>query len=119
MLEGLRTVVYHVADLQAAKDWYNTVFGIKPYFDEPFYVGYDVGGFELGLNPDPADFTPGNNSITYWGVKDIRSVFIKLKQAGVAVHGDIRDVGGGILVGSIADEFGNIIGLIENPHFKG
>ena len=46
---GLRTVIYHVPDLPRAKEWYAKAFGVKPYFDEPFYVGFSVGGYELGL----------------------------------------------------------------------
>ena len=52
MFQGLRTVIYHVEDLTRAKEWYGSVLGIRPYFDEPFYVGFDVGGFELGLQPE-------------------------------------------------------------------
>ena len=52
MLQGLRTAIYHVGDLEAAKRWYTDVLGVQPYFDEPFYVGFDVGGFELGLLPE-------------------------------------------------------------------
>lgn len=50
MILGLRTAIYHVDDLQAAKEWYTKVLGVEPYFDEPFYVGFNVGGYELGLN---------------------------------------------------------------------
>ena len=49
MFQGLRTVIYHAPDLAAAKAWYAAAFGVKPYFDEPFYVGFEIGGFELGL----------------------------------------------------------------------
>jgi catechol 2,3-dioxygenase-like lactoylglutathione lyase family enzyme len=52
MFLGLRTVIYHAPDLAKAKAWYSTAFGAAPYFDEPFYVGFEIGGFELGLNPD-------------------------------------------------------------------
>ena len=52
MIQGLRTVIYHVTDLARAKEWYTAVLGHGPYFDQPFYVGYAVGGFELGLVPD-------------------------------------------------------------------
>ena len=54
MLLGLRTAIYPVQDLARAKVWYEQVVGAKPYFDEPFYVGFSVGGFELGLLPDGA-----------------------------------------------------------------
>ena len=52
LINGLRTVIYHVPDLAQAKAWYSRVLEREPYFDQPFYVGYEVGGFELGLQPD-------------------------------------------------------------------
>jgi catechol 2,3-dioxygenase-like lactoylglutathione lyase family enzyme len=48
MFLGLRTVIYPAPDLAAAKVWYAKVLGAAPYFDEPFYVWFSVGGFELG-----------------------------------------------------------------------
>src|SRR2546426_7717980 len=59
MVLGLRTVIYHVPDLPRAKQWYSAAFGVKPYFDEPFYVGFNIGGFELGLDPDIEGVKPG------------------------------------------------------------
>ena len=68
MVLGLRTAIYPVPDLAAGKAWYSRVLGREPYFDQPFYVGYAVGGFELGLVPDGS---PGPGGVqTYWGVAD-------------------------------------------------
>ena len=65
---GLRTAIYAAPDLARAKEWYSKAFGIDPYFDEPFYVGYSVGGFELGLDPDTSGEKPGpGGSVSYWG----------------------------------------------------
>ncbi len=75
MFQGLRTVIYHVDDLQKAKEWYSNVLGFKPYFDEPFYVGFNVGGFELGLDPDMKGISKGNNVVAYWGVKDAKASY--------------------------------------------
>ena len=58
MFLGLRTVIYRVRDLAAAKAWYANAFGVQPYFDEPFYVGFDIGGYELGLHPHIAYCLP-------------------------------------------------------------
>ena len=52
MVKGLATAIYHVTDLEKAKGWYAKAFGQQPYFDQPFYVGFNIGGYELGLNPD-------------------------------------------------------------------
>ncbi|WP_231465033.1 MULTISPECIES: VOC family protein [unclassified Pedobacter] len=118
MLQGLRTIVYSVSDLEAAKEWYKKVFEIEPYFDEPFYVGYNVGGFELGLHPVDAGFSDGNHSITYWGVTDIKKAFERYAELNIDVHEAPNNVGGPIWVGSIFDPFGNVIGIIENPTFS-
>lgn len=118
MLQGLRTAVYKVADLEKAKAWYSDLFGIEPYFDEPFYVGYNVGGFELGLDPDLTGVTTGNSVGVYWGVADAKAVLEQLRSKGATVHAEAQDVGGGIIVASVLDPFGNVFGIIENPHFK-
>jgi len=118
MLLGLRTVSYKVPDLARAKAWYSATFDIAPYFDEPFYVGFSVGGFELGLDPDVTKQGPGpGGSVAYWGVRDLKGVLADLVARGVTVRNPLQDVGEGILVASIEDPFGNPIGLIENPHF--
>ena len=117
---GLRTVIYPVEDLQAAKDWYRQAFGIDPYFDEPFYVGFNIGGYELGLNPDLSEAKPGaSGSVTYWGVADCAAALERLRGLGAREHSGVQDVGEGIKVASVLDPFGNVIGIIENPHFQG
>jgi predicted enzyme related to lactoylglutathione lyase len=117
MFQGLRTVIYHVPDLAAAKAWYSRAFDTQPYFDEPFYVGFNVGGYELGLHPDLTNVTFGSNVVTYWGVPNIEAAMAHMQACGAAVRDEPMDVGEGIKVGSVTDPFGNVIGIIENPHF--
>jgi predicted enzyme related to lactoylglutathione lyase len=117
---GLRTVKYVVTDLPRAKAWYAEAFGVEPYFDEPFYVGFDIGGFELGLDPDVSNQRPGpGGSLAYWGVPDAVAALARLEAMGARVHEPVQDVGGGIKVASVLDPFGNPVGIIENPHFGG
>ena len=118
MIQGLRTVIYQVDDLGAAKDWYSSVLGFAPYFDEPFYVGFNVGGYELGLDPDGENVVKGNNAIAYWGVEDIQKVYQKLQELGAETVSEITSVGDQIEVAVFKDPFGNSFGIIENPHFK-
>ena len=71
-VEGLGTVIYKVADLPRAKAWYSAAFQHEPYFDEPFYVGFNIGGYELGLDPDQTSGQAGaGGSVAYWRVKAI------------------------------------------------
>ena len=117
MIKGLRTVVYKVPDLARAKAWYSGAFGLTPYFDEPFYVGFHVGGFELGLDPD-ASPTPAPGGVqAFWAVDDVADAHRRLIAAGAANLEGPHEVGGGIEVATVLDPFGNIIGLIRNPHF--
>lgn len=113
---GLRTVGYKVSDLGKAKEWYTKAFNTEPYFDEPYYVGFNVAGYELGLQPDEA--TTGDSVITYWGVENIELEFERFLQLGAKIHEGPQNVGGDIMVATVFDPWGNIIGLIYNPHFK-
>ncbi len=118
MFLGLRTVVYKVDELERAKQWYSDVLGQQPYFDQPFYVGFNVGGYELGLDPDMTDVTRGNNQPVYWGVENCETALAGLMEKGARQHSAPQEVGGGIVVASVLDPFGNVFGIIENPHFS-
>ncbi len=119
MVKGLATVIYHVPDLDRAKAWYATAFQRQPYFDEPFYVGFNIAGYELGLDPDRARGRSGpGGSVAYWRVAHIETTIDHFLSAGASLVASVQDVGGGIKVASVADPFGNVIGLIENPQFE-
>ena len=113
MLQKLGTVIYHVADLAAAKEWYIQATGIQPYFDEPFYVGFDINGFELGLDPSMENILPGNHTVSYWAVESAASAVEKFVSIGATLIQDVTNVGGSIQVATVADPFGNHIGFIE------
>lgn len=116
--QGLRTVLYAAPDLEKARAWYSTVLGIEPYFDQPFYVGFNVGGYELGLDPDTSSTPPGpGGPIAYWGVDNAHAAFDRLLSLGAASRSAVQDVGDGIKVATVTDPFGNTFGVIENPHF--
>ncbi|HKV05153.1 MAG TPA: VOC family protein [Candidatus Acidoferrales bacterium] len=119
MFQGLRTATYHVKDLARAKAWYSNVLDIKPYFDQPFYVGFNVRGYELGLVPDEGAAAKRSPSGTaYWGVADARGAYQRLLDLGATPQEPIQDVGEGILIGAVHDPFGNVLGVIQNPNFK-
>lgn len=118
MFHGLRTAKYCAPDLEKAKAWYSLVLGFPPYFDQPFYVGFNVGGFELGLDPDSTPVPDGHNTVAYWGVDDCRASWDRLIGLGGKPHSEPMDVGGGIIVATVLDPFGNVFGIIQNPHFQ-
>jgi len=117
--QGLRTVIYHAPDLAKARAWYAEALGVEPYFDQPSYVGFNVGGYELGLDPDAAS-TPGGKggAVAYWGVAHAAAALSRLISLGATERSAVQEVGEGIRVATVLDPFGNIFGIIENPHFK-
>lgn len=116
---GLRTARYTATDLAVAKAWYRDVFGVAPYFDEPFYVGFNVGGFELGITPDTsAARLRAEAGVAYWGVADAAATFKRLIEKGATEFEPIQEVGGGVKIGAVRDPFGNILGVVENPAFR-
>ena len=119
MLLGLRSVIYQVSDIEKAKAWYARALGLAPYFDQPCYVGFNVGGYEFGLDPDSSGNPSGAGSgVAYWGVENIESSLEELLKLGATSQGEVQDVGEGIRMATVLDPFGNILGIIENPHFS-
>ena len=111
MFETLRTIVYPVVDLASAKAWWTELLGAAPYFDEPFYVGYDVNGNEVGLIPGSAEDSP----TAYWRVRDTAAAYRELLERGASEYEAPHDVGGGIVTGAVRDASGNLIGVISLP----
>ena len=115
---GLRTAIYFVDDVEAAASWYTNVLGIDPYFKETFYSGFNVGGYELGLHPTDKITQQSGGVAVYWGVDDVPATIDRLLNAGATAHEQPNDVGGGIIVGAVKDPWGNVLGVIFNPHFQ-
>ena len=114
-LLGLRTVIYPAPELEASKLWWTEFLGTPPYFDEPFYVGFNPGGYELGQLPDG---DPATGALTYWGVDDVASAVEAALSAGASKHAPAMDVGDGIITATVQTPDGSIVGFIYNPHFK-
>jgi catechol 2,3-dioxygenase-like lactoylglutathione lyase family enzyme len=114
-LLGLRTVIYPTSTLDETKKWWAELLGFAPYFDEPFYVGFNVGGYELGLLPD-GDTSKGAR--TYWGVDDVQSAVVDALEAGATIESAPEDVGDGITTAMVTTPDGSLLGFIHNPHFS-
>jgi predicted enzyme related to lactoylglutathione lyase len=114
MIQGLRTVVYPVGDLQAGVAWYSKVLVVAPYYDAP-YTGFTVGGFVLGLIPDDEPGSAGAHA--YWGTADAAAELARLETLGATMASPLQDVGDGVRLFTVHDPFGNLFGVIENPQF--
>jgi lactoylglutathione lyase len=118
-MTGLRTVIYKVPDIEKAKAWYAKAFKTEAYFDEPFYVGFNIGGYELGLLPEEHEAGDKAESVVaYWAADDIQEAYRHFTAVGASEHEQPFNVGGPIMTATVKDPWGNIIGLIYNPEFK-
>lgn len=108
---GFQSIVYPVRDLEAAKAVYAALLG-QPHTDQPYYVGFNVGGQEVGLNPHGHQ-QGMTGPVGYWQVDDVNAAVDALVAAGGEAKGEPQDVGGGTLIATVTDADGNPIGLIQ------
>jgi predicted enzyme related to lactoylglutathione lyase len=129
MLRGLTTVSFWAADLVAAKNWYAELLGIEPYFarpdsEHPVYIEFRLGDYqhELGIidskyAPKGAAAGPGG-AVVYWHVDDVAATLEKLMAMGAKEYEPLTKRGeAGFITASVVDPFGNILGIMYNPHY--
>jgi len=128
-LRGLSTVTFFADDLAAAKKWYSELLGIEPYFafpnpEQPAYIEFRIGDYqhELGFidrkyAPKSAAGGPGG-AVAYWHVDDLNAIFERLLSLGAKEYEPITKRGeSGFVTASVVDPFGNILGIMYNPHY--
>jgi predicted enzyme related to lactoylglutathione lyase len=104
-------IVYPGNELASTKQIFSKFLGVEPYVDGPYYVGYKVGDMEIGLDPNAQNAEP----VTYIDVADIRSSLQEMIALGATLLQDVKDVASGLLVASVKDKNGNILGFRLNP----
>ena len=112
-MKDVSLITYSVADLNKAKRFFGELIGADPYVDSPMYVGYKNGDMEIGLVPGGNEGESGG--LAYWTVSDIAANVKALVAAGGTVVQDITDVAYGLLVASVKDPNGVIVGLRQPP----
>ena len=113
MSEGIKTIIYPVTDIAKAKPVYSRLLGTEPAYDESYYVGYTVGGQDIGLDPN-GHRSGMTGPVAYLHVEDIQRSMQVLLDAGGEVQGKVRDVGGGRQIVTVKDADGNAIGLLQD-----
>jgi predicted enzyme related to lactoylglutathione lyase len=106
MSATISSLVIPVSDLDAAKAVYTALLGV-PHTDQPYYVGYNVGGFEVALAPGDVSGGP----VAYADVEDLDATRATLLAAGATERSAPRQVAPEARVCVLADADGNPIGL--------
>jgi predicted enzyme related to lactoylglutathione lyase len=128
-LRGMATLNIWADDVAAARDWYAELFGVEAYFqrpsaDEPAYVEFRIGDYahEFGIidrRYAPTAMQPGpGGAILLWHVDDIGVALEKLKAMGATEYDPVTRRGdSGFVTASVVDPFGNVLGIMTNPHY--
>lgn len=129
MLRGPATIIIWADDMEAAKKWYSDLLGIDPYFERPGngepagYYEFRIGDHqaELGIidrrhAPQGEPAAPGG-TIVHWHVDDVRGALDLLLAMGATVHEPLIERGSGFVTASVIDPFGNVLGVMQNPHY--
>ncbi|MEV4180784.1 VOC family protein [Streptosporangium canum] len=129
MLRGLATVSFWADDLEAAKKWYVELLGAEPYFERPgngqpaAYYEFRIGDYqaELGLidrryAPPGAPAAPGG-AVIHWHVDDVQAALDRLLSMGATPYTPLTEYGPGFVTASVADPFGNVLGIMYNRHY--
>lgn len=129
MLKGFATLNIWADDVEAAKRWYADLLGIEPYFERPgpdgrlayaeFRIGVrqdELGIIQRSWQPPAATAGPGG-AILHWHVDDLEAAVARLLSAGAEPYHPITPRGEGFATASVIDPFGNVLGVMTNPHF--
>ncbi|MEI8407264.1 MULTISPECIES: VOC family protein [unclassified Kribbella] len=129
MLRGFATVSFYAADLHAAREWYTELLGMEPYFavptpEDPAYIEFRFGDFQCELGIIDAKYAThpvGNGpagAVMQWHVDDLEGELERLLSLGATLLEQITDRGDtGFRTALVVDPFGNIIGIMNNPHY--
>ena len=129
MLRGFATVNYWADDLEAAKEWYSELLGVEPYFQRPVegppaYYEFRVGDYTHELGLIDARYAPNGTAndpggvVMYWHVDAVEAALERLLSMGAREYQPITQWGeAGFVTASVVDPFGNILGIMYNPHY--
>ena len=128
-LRGFATLNIWADDVPAAVAWYTELVGVAPYFERsgpdgrPAYVEFRIGDYqaELGIidrrwAPPGASDGPGG-VLMNWHVDDIEATMARLLAMGAREYQPITARGEGFVNAAVVDPFGNVLGVMYNPHY--
>ncbi len=123
-LRGLSTVSFFAADHAMATQWYSELLGIEPYFQRPGYAEFRLGDYQHELGLIDSKYVPHLNTslapagaVIYWHVDDVQATFERLISMGARQFEGPQDRGAGFITASVIDPFGNVLGIMYNPHY--
>lgn len=124
ILRGIATVNFYAVNHQDAVRWYSDFLEMEPYFNVPGYSEFRIGDYQNELGIVDSRYVPKNISdkpagaTIYWHVDNLQATVDRLVSLGAIIHDPITARGNnGFVTASVVDPFGNILGVMTNPHY--
>ena len=123
-LRGIATISLWAADHQAAVKWYSELLGTKPYFERPGYAEFRIGDYQTEVGIIDSKYAPHltfpngpAGVVVYWHVDDVHMALKQVLSIGAKQLEAPQDRGHGFVTTTVVDPFGNILGIMRNPHY--
>lgn len=124
-LKGISTISIWAADHAKAVEWYTELLGVKPYFEQPGYAEFRVGDYETELGIIDRNYAPHlvfpnkpAGAVVYWQVDDVQATLKELLALEAIELEPPKNRGNGFITATVVDPFGNILGIMQNPHYR-
>ncbi|WP_223263303.1 VOC family protein [Arthrobacter sp. NamB2] len=128
VFRGFATISFYADDVGAARAWYTELLGVEAYYvfpeppAPPAYIEFRVGDDEDELGfidrryaPSGASNQPGG-AVLFWHVDDLPATVERLLGMGATEYEAITERDAGFITASVVDPFGNLLGVMHNPH---
>ncbi|GEK78975.1 VOC family protein [Agrococcus baldri] len=126
MLRGFANLNLVADDVPAAIEWYSKVLDQPPYFVRPETGAPEYAEFRFGDDEDelalmssayrPSLSEPGG-AVMSMHVDDAAASLERLLELGATVQQPLMERGEGWWNATVADPFGNLLGIIQSPHW--
>ncbi|GHA75421.1 glyoxalase [Formosimonas limnophila] len=114
MLKNIDSVVFFVADIDAAAHWYADIFSATVQYENPKYAYIKTASVTVGFHPIDAKSSGGVGGTTvYWRVDDVSAVMDALIERGAQRQRGpyVTDLDETTAI--VIDPFGCTLGLIS------
>jgi catechol 2,3-dioxygenase-like lactoylglutathione lyase family enzyme len=114
MIKTVWSITFHVPDLKKSARFYEEILGLEKKYEFSSYVGFECGGVEIGLMPNPEGKAQNNASTTVeFLVRNIDDVCRKLKAKGVNFTNELHEETWGGKQAAFKDPDGNILEVTQ------
>lgn len=128
MFRGIANANFVADDVPQAIAWYTTLMDQPPYFVRPVSGPAEYAEWRFGDDEDelavmlstyrPVLPQPGGALVSLH-IDDIRAACERLRELGAQEFDPVTKRGEGWWSASVVDPFGNLLGLIQSPHWAG